>query len=476
MSADNRYKLLFLQLLEKSEDAFIVVDQNGIITDINKQYCKFLAKKKEDVIGKPIEDVISTTTMYDVLKQGYLGDNTEEIYFHPYVSEDTDADYDTYGIGNRFCIFDEENNIIGAMAQVKFKDRFLDVSTRIIQAETEFYHSEFTRSLSKDNAFETIIGNASQITELKKKGTKIAKKDFTVLITGETGTGKELLAKAIHMESPRSDKPLISINCGSIPADLIESELFGYEEGAFTGAKKGGKIGKFLMANHGSIFLDEIGDLPLPLQVKLLRVLQEQEIDPIGSTHSIPIDVRVISATRQNLPQMIESGQFREDLYYRLAVVTLETVPLREHKNDIILYASHFLEKLNQKYKTSIILSDSVKKCFAKYDWPGNVRELQNVISSAYAICDPPSITLADLPSKIASAHIHNLDEKENTPSKLKDLMNTYEASLIIESLQRNQNNISETARDLGIERSLLHKKIKKLNIVVQKTIGVQRP
>ena len=161
MSADNRYKLLFLQLLEKSEDAFIVVDQNGIITDINKQYCKFLAKKKEDVIGKPIEDVISTTTMYDVLKQGYLGDNTEEIYFHPYVSEDTDADYDTYGIGNRFCIFDEENNIIGAMAQVKFKDRFLDVSTRIIQAETEFYHSEFTRSLSKDNAFETIIGRSA---------------------------------------------------------------------------------------------------------------------------------------------------------------------------------------------------------------------------------------------------------------------------------------------------------------------------
>ncbi|WP_446899863.1 sigma-54 interaction domain-containing protein [Clostridium sp. LBM24168] len=306
---------------------------------------------------------------------------------------------------------------------------------------------------------------------MEKKGIKVAKTDFSILITGETGTGKELIAKAIHLESPRRDKPLICINCGAIPSGLMESELFGYEEGAFTGAKKGGKVGKFQLANSGTIFLDEIGDMPLPLQVKLLRVLQEKEVEPIGSMHPIPIDVRIISATRQNLYQMIKDGKFREDLYYRLAVINIETVPLRDHRNDILLYTNYYLAELNKKFKTSIVLTGSVKKCLTKYNWPGNVRELQNVISSAYASCNSIIIGLSDLPSKIATSDISRISSEAKKNKTLNDLLNNYEASLIVEALQQNHQNVTEAAKELGVERSLLYKKMKRLNIVIQKNI-----
>ena len=212
------------------------------------------------------------------------------------------------------------------------------------------------------------------------KGLKVAKTDFSVLITGETGTGKELIAKSIHIESNRANEPIVCVNCGAIPMELMESEMFGYEEGAFTSARKGGKVGKFQLANHGTLFLDEIGDLPLPLQVKLLRVLQEHEIERVGGTKPIPVDVRIIAATRKNLQQMMEEGTFRADLYYRLAVVTIDTIPLREHPDDIMLYANMFLQQLNLKFKTNVIFSSSAKRCLLKYNWPGNVRELDNVI------------------------------------------------------------------------------------------------
>ena len=181
--------------------------------------------------------------------------------------------------------------------------------------------------------------------------------------------------------------------------ELMESEMFGYEEGAFTSARKGGKIGKFQLANHGTLFLDEIGDLPLPLQVKLLRVLQEHEIEKVGGTKPIPVDVRIIAATRKNLQQMMEEGTFRADLYYRLAVVTIDTIPLRDHPEDIMLYANMCLQQLNHKFKTNVLFSKNATRCLLKYSWPGNVRELDNVISSAFISSDQMMIDLSDLPS-----------------------------------------------------------------------------
>ncbi|NLJ57709.1 MAG: sigma 54-interacting transcriptional regulator [Tissierellia bacterium] len=464
----DKYKLIFDQLLEKSEDGFIVINAQGVITDINEQYCDFLARKREDLVGKQIGDVISTTSMYDVLKQRYQGDSCDNVYFHPYSAGETRDNSELYAIANRFCIFDKEGNVIGAMAQMKFKDRALDIANELTLAERDFYKSEYQKNIDYSSGFDNILGNNKKMIELKKKCSKVAKTDFPVLITGETGTGKELFAKAIHMESHRRNNPLISINCGAIPAELMESELFGYEEGAFTGAKKGGKIGKFQLANNGTIFLDEIGDLPYPLQVKLLRVLQEKEVEPIGSTSPIPINVRVVSATRQNLQQMIKDGTFREDLYYRIAVVNIETIALREHKDDILLYANYCLEKLNKKYKTSIILTSSASNCLSKYSWPGNVREVYNVISSAFASCDGMTISPSDLPSKIANLN-HNTSNNESSKKQtLNQQLNNYEASLIIDALNRNES-VTEAAKDLGVERSLLYKKMKRLNISIQK-------
>jgi transcriptional regulator with PAS, ATPase and Fis domain len=392
------------------------------------------------------------------------------IYFQPYLIEGNSADQKTtYAIANRFCVFNEDGNVIAAAAQMKFKQRAMIMASRIFMEEVKYYKEEYQNSTTNTGGFDKLIGNNPKLVELKKKGARISKTDFPVLITGETGTGKELFAKALHVESDRRDKPFICINCGAIPSELLESELFGYEEGAFTGAKKGGKIGKFQLADGGTIFLDEIGDMPPNLQVKLLRALQEHEIEKVGGNGTIPIDSRVISATRQNLQEMMKRGTFREDLYYRLNVINFDILPLRERVDDILLYANYFLEELNKKYKSTVILSDTVKRYLREYSWPGNVRELNNVISSAYASCDKFMISVTDLPNSIVSNKRISFFRGE-TQKRLGNMVDEYEAAIIRETLHRHKQNVKSAAEELGVERSLLYKKMKRLNIVLQKT------
>ena len=470
MSEDHRYKLIFEELMDKSEDGFIVIDSHGVITDINDKYCDFLGRRKENILGHPIEQIISTTSMYDVMNRRQRGDDQGSIYMHPYIASETKGSRHTYAIANRFCIFDENEQLIGAMAQMKFKERSLDIAHEVLKAEHAYYKSEYQNQMLNTSGFDKYLGNDSKINALRQMGLKVAKTDFSVLITGETGTGKELIAKSIHIESNRANEPMVCVNCGAIPMELMESEMFGYEEGAFTSARKGGKIGKFQLANHGTLFLDEIGDLPLPLQVKLLRVLQEHEIEKVGGTKPIPVDVRIIAATRKNLQQMMEEGTFRADLYYRLAVVTIDTIPLREHPEDIILYANVFLQQLNHKFKTNVLFSKNAGRCLLKYSWPGNVRELDNVISSAFISSDQMMIDLSDLPSKISDAVRHEIPAKENQET-LKSLINQYEADIIRETLKKYDYNITAAARHLGIERSLLYKKMKKFNISIKKGV-----
>lgn len=470
MEVDHRYKLIFEELLDKTDDGFIVIDANGVITDINQNYCDFLARKKEDVVGEQIGTVISTTSMYEVLKKKHRGDVADGIYFQPYLIEGNSSDQKTtYAVANRFCVFDENGTVIAAAAQMKFKQRAMIMASRIFMEEVKYYKEEYQNSTTNTGGFDKLIGNNPKLVELKKKGARIAKTDFPVLITGETGTGKELFAKALHVESDRRDKPFICINCGAIPSELLESELFGYEEGAFTGAKKGGKIGKFQLADGGTIFLDEIGDMPPNLQVKLLRALQEHEIEKVGGNGTIPIDARVISATRQNLQEMMKQGTFREDLYYRLNVINFDMIPLRERVDDVLLYANYFLEELNKKYKSTVILSDTVKRYLREYSWPGNVRELNNVISSAYASCDKFMISVTDLPNSIVSNKNISFFRGE-TQKRLGNMVDEYEAAIIRETLHRHQQNVKSAAEELGVERSLLYKKMKRLNIVLQKT------
>lgn len=470
MSEDHRYKLIFEELMDKSEDGFIVIDSHGVITDINDKYCDFLGRKKENILGHPIEQIISTTSMYDVMNRRQRGDDQGSIYMHPYIASETKGSRHTYAIANRFCIFDENEQLIGAMAQMKFKERSLDIAHEVLKAEHAYYKSEYQNQMLNTSGFDKYLGNDSKINALRQMGLKVAKTDFSVLITGETGTGKELIAKSIHIESDRANEPMVCVNCGAIPMELMESEMFGYEEGAFTSARKGGKIGKFQLANHGTLFLDEIGDLPLPLQVKLLRVLQEHEIEKVGGTKPIPVDVRIIAATRKNLQQMMEEGTFRADLYYRLAVVTIDTIPLREHPEDIMLYANVFLQQLNHKFKTNVLFSKNAGRCLLKYSWPGNVRELDNVISSAFISSDQMMIDLSDLPSKISDAVRHEIPAEENQET-LKSLVNQYEADIIRETLKKYDYNITASARHLGIERSLLYKKMKKFNISIKKGV-----
>lgn len=470
MTEDHRYRIIFEEFLDKTEDGFIVVNANGVITDINQNYCDFLAKKREDVIGRPIREIITTTSMYDVLHRHHHGDGGNGIYIQPYCAGETRDQSEIYAIANRFCFFDEHGNLLGAAAHMKFRQRAMDVAKEIQETELKYYKEEYRNSAFGSGGFGSVLGNDPKIVELKRTGSRIAKSNFTVLITGETGTGKEVLARAIHAESPRRNGPFIGINCGAIPENLMESELFGYEEGAFTGAKKGGKPGKFQLANHGTLFLDEIGDMPLYLQVKILRALQEREIEKVGGGVPQPVDVRVIAATRQDLQKMMAEGTFREDLYYRLAVINLETVPLRERPDDILLHANYFLTELNKKYKTKVILSDQVKRYLRRYGWPGNVRELQNVISSAYASCDEFLIEPENLPAKITNLHKYDPHFCSES-SRLADTMDAYEAALIREALQRNNQNVRAAADDLGIERSLMYKKMKRLNIMIQRAV-----
>ena len=457
----DKYKLWFETLMKRSEDAFIVVDRQGIIRYINDIYCKFLYVTKEEALGTPIEKIIPTTSMYDVMDQKLVQD--QDVYIHPYVGSK-----DTITLSRRFCLFDDEGNVIGSMAQCRFREYARLTADRLFRFEDAQTEGNAEADDHSDK-FDFVIGRDPRFFKLKAKALKVARKDFPIFLSGETGTGKEVFAQAIHMASDRRDGPMVSINCGAIPADLLESELFGYEEGAFTGARKGGKPGKFELANHGTLFLDEVADMPLDLQVKLLRVLQDFKVERLGSSKSIPLDVRVISATRKNVEQMVADGLFREDLYYRLNVVRLDIMPLRERKSDIPLFVNRFLRELNKKYSTNISLSPAVERAFRKYDWPGNIRELKNVVESAYASLDGLVIGVDDLPPKIAGGKTSYIPDKEDEP--LSDAVASFETYYITDKLKKHDFRISETAAALGIDRSALCRKMKKYGITVKREL-----
>jgi len=302
INQDKRYKYIFDEILTLTDDGFVVVDNHGVITDINEQYCQYLKTTREYAIGRSIAEIIPNTKMIDIVNYAY---REEGAILR--LSEKSDDDSDRIFLVNRSAVYDENHNVIAGVAQVKFRLQTLDSAKKLMReySEYEFYREEYRSRNSSQYSFDKIVGNSPCFAEVKKAGYKAAKTMFPVLLTGETGTGKEVFANAIHNNGERREKPMVSINCAAIPNELLESELFGYEEGAFTGAKKGGKKGKFELASGGTLFLDEIGDMPLGMQAKLLRVLQEKEIEKIGGYKPIPVDVRIIAATRKNLPQRI---------------------------------------------------------------------------------------------------------------------------------------------------------------------------
>ena len=296
---------------------------------------------------------------------------------------------------------------------VSIGDSTTKISTRAIVVDdqvTGFFIrlSDNLYKPSKDTSyFEGIIGSSPAITRVQKVIKRIADSPTPVLITGETGTGKELIARAIHEQSGRNKYPFVAINCSSIPDNLFESELFGYEEGSFTGAKKGGKIGKIEMAQGGTLFLDEIGEMPLFAQPKLLRILQEYELERIGSSKKIHLDIRIIAATNRDLADMVDEGKFRSDLYYRINVINLELPPLRARRDDIIPLAENYLKKIKAKMNTPLTsISQEANEVLLDYDWPGNIRQLQNVIEYAATLCESDTLMPSDLPASVREREV----------------------------------------------------------------------
>ena len=328
-----------------------------------------------------------------------------------------------------------------------------------------FIENNYLREMVKEKySFDNMIGTSTKVNEIFRLSSQVAKSDATVLILGESGTGKELLARGIHLNSPRKDRPFITINCGALPENLIESELFGHKKGSFTGAI-GDKQGKFEIADKGTLFLDEIGELKPHLQVNLLRVLQEGLVDKVGGSEPVKVDVRIIAATNKDLEQEVGLGNFREDLYYRLCVVPLKIPPLRERKDDIPLLVDHFLTLYSRKSNIEKIKIDKkALKTLIDYHWPGNVRELENLVERMVVMDQTGIVALEDLPDRLRS-------RPQKIGKVLIDLpddglmMEDLEKELIIKAFEKCEKNQSKTARYLGITRNTLLYRMDKFQI-----------
>lgn len=319
------------------------------------------------------------------------------------------------------------------------------------------------KELKKRYSFDNIIGNSQRMQETYHLIAKVANTDSTILIQGESGTGKELVARALHFNSGRQNQPFVTINCSALPENLLESELFGHKKGAFTGAVQD-KAGLFETAQKGTIFLDEINSMAQPLQTKLLRVLQERQIRRVGDNEMVPINVRVLAATNEPLLSKIEAGEFREDLYYRLAVIPIEISPLRERLEDIPLLVNHFLQKNATQYASELKkISSEALEILANHDWPGNVRELENAIERACALCDDGHIHSRDLPPRILQQGKNPANsERAKLPLgiPLQDFINDQERQFIEETLKSHEGSEKEAAKALGISVATLQKKI----------------
>jgi transcriptional regulator with PAS, ATPase and Fis domain len=322
----------------------------------------------------------------------------------------------------------------------------------VMVCRDETYLNDLEVQLNEIRHFHKIVGKSGKMQKIYEYIEALARTQTTVLIRGESGTGKELVAEALHMKSPRHLKPFIRVNCSALAETLLESELFGHVKGSFTGAYQD-YMGRFQRAQGGTIFLDEIGDISPKVQVGLLRVLQEKEIERIGDHRPIKLDVRVVAATNKDLQERVRSGQFREDLYFRLKVVEVVLPPLRERKSDIALLVRHFIDKFNRQFEKGIeYVSDNVLRGFSEYDWPGNVRELGHAIEHAFVLCDNSIITLEYLPPELASFikdrySMAGRDVREGT-------------RLIQEALRKTGGNKARAARMLGIDRKTLYRKL----------------
>ncbi|SHJ36619.1 Transcriptional regulator containing PAS, AAA-type ATPase, and DNA-binding Fis domains [Dethiosulfatibacter aminovorans DSM 17477] len=424
-------------VIDTLDKGIVIVNKDGVVADVNNFMLKRLDMDKDDVTGMKISDLL------------------------PGISTDPEEDHQDR-VKYKEINFKSENkstDFIYSWKNVTVEDY---ISAAVYMFEDIKDTTRLAYELSEKNSqigFNEIIGEDPSFIEFKNKVSSIAVNDSTVMLIGETGTGKELFARAIHSLSNRKDKPFVAINCGAIPETLIESELFGYEKGSFTGASTTGKKGKFYIADKGTIFLDEIENMPLYLQIKLLRVLETREIERVGSSRSIPVDIRIIAATNMRIDEMVETGQFREDLFHRLNVVSLFIPPLRERGNDILVLSDYFIDKFKKKFNKNIEgLSNEVRETFMEYSWKGNIRELQNAIEYAVNMENSLYIQKENLPFQMKkveeSGEFKTLDEMEK--EHIKKALDRYGWS---------ENGRIKAAKMLGISRATIYRRLSKYEL-----------
>jgi transcriptional regulator with PAS, ATPase and Fis domain len=430
-----------LSIMDSIDEGVIAADENGYIVYTNSVINNALGVTLEESMKKRI---------YDAMPQSYIKKLVKE----------------NKQFSNIEITINKNNNELHALISGKTVQLGAKSAGSILtfRKMDDVYKVINEMSLSNvTTSFDDIIGNSEEIVQVKEKAKMVANSNSTILILGESGTGKELFARAIHESSNRKNKPFIAFNCAAIPENLIESELFGYEEGAFTGAVRGGKPGKFQLAQGGTIFLDEIGDMPLHLQTKLLRVLQEKSIEKVGGHKSIPIDARVIAATNKELDKMAEAGEFREDLYYRLNVIPINIPPLRERKGDIKIILEYLLKIYNKKLNKNIKgFSSNVESVLLNNKWKGNVRELENVVEYSVNMETTSYITMNSIPQKIletegvAARHPAIVPIQEMEEKLIKQALSVYGDSVTGKAM---------AAEALKISMATLYRKIKEYNL-----------
>ena len=414
----------------------------GDLIDVSPDFCEHFSINKDDCLGDSIHDVI----------HGMYGRKRKKVFFGV-----------IYGINCIIRVTKKENRDI---YRVIVRDGDIEHYEMV-----SFMHAIDLQKMNKKMphrnkySFDEIMGNSEAMNNAKELATRIATSNSTVLLTGESGTGKELFAQAIHGMSPRKNNPFIAVNCAAIPGELFESELFGYEPGAFSGAKKEGKPGKIELAMNGTLFLDEISELPYEAQGKLLRVLQEKEVERVGGTASKHIDVRIIAATNRDLGQLVEEGKFRQDLYYRLFVFDLTIPSLRERMEDILPLAYYFIDYFNVKFDLEVKhIDDKLQDWMLNYDWQGNVRELKAVIERGMNIVDGDTLSLSDL-FFATQVSTNTSTKKTISLQSLEDEVRSAEINAIQRALQESDGDRSLAAQKLKIHIASLYRKIAKYNL-----------
>lgn len=433
-------------VLETTHEGIFAIDSLGYIKHCNSIAESLFSSVKSDIIGKHISQYMMGTPALDVIRTGLGYTENEELYKN---------DKGTFHFIVTAKPFSKDGIVDGVV-----------ISFRDIEEAQKLVYTINSKALK--NTFDDICGESESIQKAKNLSLLTSRGNSTVLITGESGTGKEMFAKAIHFASSRAKGPFITVNCGAIPENLLESELFGYEKGAFTGANDKGKVGKFEAANGGTIFLDEVGDMPLHLQVKILHVLQNMRFERVGGNKTLIVDIRVIAATNKILEDMIKNGEFREDLYYRLSVIPIAIPPLRERKSDIKLLMNYFLDKYNRFMNKKIKgFTGEVEDLYMEYDWPGNVRELENAVEYGANMAFGDHIGIGAVPARIFKNDVALLPCYESDLN-LSDQVKAFEKQVILNKLKKHgssSNAKDKVAKELGLSRATLYRKLSELEI-----------